>query len=160
MESSTQQRQSATAFLASVEILSCFTEEELDQLAQALEKRTFAFGDSVCSAGDAAEGLYVVKSGSVRVFSEEHGKETSMGVRKAGEVFAEVAMLRPWRHELSARAALKTELWFVPRAAIEPILVRNAAALDFINNYVAISSAGGLVARLFDLRGKVSKPEL
>jgi subfamily B ATP-binding cassette protein HlyB/CyaB len=25
---------------------------------------------------------------------------------------------------------------------------------------VAISSAGGLVARLFDLRGKVSKPEL
>jgi subfamily B ATP-binding cassette protein HlyB/CyaB len=30
----------------------------------------------------------------VRVFGEEHGKEISMGVRKAGEVFAEVAMLR------------------------------------------------------------------
>jgi hypothetical protein len=37
----------------------------------------------------------VIKSGSVRVFGEEHGKEISMGVRKAGEVFAEVAMLRP-----------------------------------------------------------------
>src|SRR5690606_25599544 len=83
-----------------------------------------------------------------------------MGVRKSGEVFAEIAMLRPYRHELSARAALKTELWFIPRAAIEPVIARNGAALDFINNYVAISSAGGLVARLFDLRGKVDKPEL
>lgn len=160
MDSSTQQGQASSAFLASVDILSSFTPAELDQLAEAVEPRAYAFGDTVCSAGDAADGLYLVKSGSVRLFSEEHGKETSMGVRKAGEVFAEVAMLRPHRHELSARAALKTELWFLPRAAIEPVLARNPAALDFINNYVAISSAGGLVARLFDLRGKVSKTEL
>ena len=122
--------------------------------------RFFAFGDSVCNAGEPADGLYVIKSGSVRVFSEEHGKEISMGVRKAGEVFAEIAMLRSYRHELSARAALKTELWFIPRTAIEAVIAHNPAALDFVNNYVAISSAGGLVARLFDLRGKVSKAEL
>jgi ATP-binding cassette subfamily B protein len=168
MDTSTQQGQAegsstssaAGGFLASVEILSAFTPQELEQLAEAVEPRAYAFGDTICNAGEAAEGLYVVKSGSVRVFSEEHGKETSMGVRKTGEVFAEVAVLRPSQHELSARAALKTELWFIPRAAFEPLLARNAAALDFINNYVAISSAGGLVARLFDLRGKVSKPEL
>jgi ATP-binding cassette subfamily B protein len=160
METSAQQRPAASEFLASVEILSVFTPQELDQLAEAIETRSYAFGDTICSAGDAADGLVVIKSGSVRVFGEEHGKETSMGVRKAGEVFAEVAMLRPYRHELSARAALKTELWFIPRSAIEPVVARNAAALDFINNYVAIASAGGLVARLFDLRGKVSKPEL
>jgi len=160
METSAQQRPAASAFLATVEILSVFTPEELDQLAEAIEPRAYAFGDTICSAGEAADGLFVIKSGSVRVFGEEHGKETSMGVRKAGEVFAEVAMLRPYRHELSARAALKTELWFIARSAIEPVVARNGAALDFINNYVAISSAGGLVARLFDLRGKVSKPEL
>lgn len=160
MDSLAQQQQSPAAFLAAVEILSVFTAEELERLAAALETRSYAFGDTICKAGDPADGLYVVRSGSVRVFSEEHGKETSMGVRKAGEVFAEIAMLRSYRHELSARAALKTELWFIPRAAIEPVVGRNPAALDFINNYVAISSAGGLVAKLFDLRGKVSKPEL
>ena len=69
-------------------------------------------------------------------------------------------LLRDYRHELSARAALKTELWFIPRAAIEPVIAHNAVALDFVNNYVAVSSAGGLVARLFDLRGKLSKAEL
>jgi ATP-binding cassette subfamily B protein len=160
MESLAQQQQSPAEFLAAVEILSIFTAEELERLASAIEIRSYAFGDTVCKAGDAADGLYIVRTGSVRVFSEEHGKETSMGVRKTGEVFAEIAMLRSYRHELSARAALKTELWLIPRAAIEPVVGRNPAALDFINNYVAISSAGGLVAKLFDLRGKVSKPEL
>jgi ATP-binding cassette subfamily B protein len=160
MDAVAQQQQSPAEFLAAVEILSVFTAEELERLAAAIETRAYAFGDTICSAGDAAEGLYIIRAGSVRVFSEEHGKETSMGVRKAGEVFAEIAMLRSYRHELSARAALKTELWFIPRTAIEPVVARNPAALDFINNYVAVSSAGGLVARLFDLRGKVSKPEL
>lgn len=160
MDSVAKQEQSPAEFLAAVEILSVFTAEELETLAAAIETRAYAFGDTICSAGDAADGLVVIRSGSVRMFSEEHGKETSMGVRKAGEVFAEIAMLRSYRHELSARAALKTELWFIPRTAIEPVVARNPAALDFINNYVAVSSAGGLVARLFDLRGKVSKPEL
>ena len=160
MDSLAQQQQSPAEFLAAVEILSVFTAEELDKLAAAIETRNYAFGDTICKAGDAADGLYIIRSGSVRVFGEEHGKETSMGVRKTGEVFAEIAMLRSYRHELSARAALKTELWFIPRGAIEPVIGRNPAALDFINNYVAISSAGGLVAKLFDLRGKVSKPEL
>jgi subfamily B ATP-binding cassette protein HlyB/CyaB len=154
------QQQTAADFLASVEILSVFTRDELERLAAAIETRFCAFGDSVCHAGDAADGLYVIKSGSVRVFSEEHGKETSMGVRKAGEVFAEIAMLRSSRHELSVRASLKSELWFIPRSAIEAVITRNPAALEFVSNYVAISSAGGLMARLFDLRGKVSKDEL
>jgi subfamily B ATP-binding cassette protein HlyB/CyaB len=160
MDSLAPKQQTPAEFLSSVEILSVFTAEELAELAGAIETRSFAFGDTVCTAGEPAEGLYVIHSGSVRVFSEEHGKEISMGVRKSGEVFAEIAMLRSYRHEVSARAALKTELWFIPRTAFQPLIGRNPAALDFINNYVAISSAGGLVARLFDLRNKVNKAEL
>jgi ATP-binding cassette subfamily B protein len=160
MDSLAQKQQSPAEFLSAVEILSVFPADELEHLAAAIETRFYAFGDTVCNAGEPADGLFVIKSGSVRVFSEEHGKEISMGVRKNGEVFAEIAMLRSYRHELSVRAALKTELWFIPRTAIEPVIGRNPAALDFINNYVAISSAGGLVARLFDLRGKVNKTEL
>jgi ATP-binding cassette, subfamily B, bacterial HlyB/CyaB len=159
MEASAQQ-QSPAEFLASVEILSPFSRDELERLASAAQVRAYAFGDTICKAGEPAEGLCVVRSGSVRVFSDEHGKEISIGVRKAGEVFGDIAMLRDAPHELSARAALKTELWFIPRAAIEAVLAENPVALDFVTSYVAISSAGGLVARLFDLRGKVSKDEL
>jgi ATP-binding cassette subfamily B protein len=152
--------QSPAQFLSSVDILSSFNDGELEQLAEAVQVRHYAFGDTVCKAGEPAEGLYVVKSGSVRVFSDEHGKEISIGVRKAGEVIGDIAMLREVHHELSARASLKTELWFIPRTAIEPVLAHNPVARDFVTSYVAISSAGGLVARLFDLRGKVGKEEL
>nr|WP_116320908.1 peptidase domain-containing ABC transporter [Cupriavidus sp. P-10] len=147
-------------FLASVEILSVLTPEELARLADAAQVLTFGFGDTVCNAGDAAPGLFIVKSGSVRVFNEEHGKEISMGVRKAGEVFADIALLREYRHESSVRASGKTELLMIPRSVAEPLVAGNPAALSFVTSYVAISSAGGFVARLFDLRGKLDKQEL
>ncbi|MEO8409520.1 MAG: peptidase domain-containing ABC transporter [Propionivibrio sp.] len=154
------QAQSLADFLSSVEILSPFTRDEIEKLAARTESRFFSFGETVCNAGDAATGLFVIRSGSVRVFTEEQGKEISMGVRKAREVFAEIAMLRDTRHESSVRASLKTELLFIPHEAIEPVIAGNATALAFVTSYVAISSAGGFVARLFDLRGKVDKNEL
>jgi len=160
MEAASPDLQSLADFLSTVEILSPFTREELERLAEHAQTLTFAFGDTVCTAGDPAGGLFVIKAGSVRIFSEEHGKEVSMGVRKVREVFAELAMLRDHRHEASVRASGKTELLFIPRGVIEPVIAQNPAALTFITSYVAISSAGGFVAKLFDLRGKLDKTEL
>jgi ATP-binding cassette, subfamily B, bacterial HlyB/CyaB len=154
------QLQSLTDFLASVEVLSPFTRDELERLADHAESRFFAFGETVCNAGETADGLFVVRSGSLRLFTEAHGKEVSIGVRKERDVFAEIAMLRDFRHESSVRASVKTELLFIPRRVIAPIAARNSAALAFVTSYVAINSAGGFVARLFDLRGKVNKNEL
>lgn len=147
-------------FLSTVEILSPFTREELERIAEHVQSRFYSFGETVCNVGDAADGLYVIKTGSVRIFTEEHGKEISMGVRKTSEVFADIAMLRPYVHESSVRSSGKTELLFIPRAAIEPIIAGNQAALAFVASYVAINSAGGFVAQLFDLRGKLNKQEL
>jgi subfamily B ATP-binding cassette protein HlyB/CyaB len=152
--------QTLAGFLASVEILSPLSPAELDILAEQAQSRFYAFGDTVCSAGEPAAGLFVVKTGSVRVFTEENGKEISMGVRKTGEVFAEIAMLREHQHESSVRASGKTELLVIPREVLAPLIAGNMAARDFVTSYVAISSAGGFVTKLFDLRGKVSKAEL
>lgn len=152
--------QSLAEFLGTVELLAPFSRAALESLATQAQSRFFAFGDSICHAGEAADGLFVVKAGSVRVFTEERGKETSLGVRKTGEVISELAMLREHRHEYSVRSSGKSELLFIPRTAIAPLLAQNPAAQDFIASYVAISSAGGLVARLFDLKGKVDRREL
>jgi ATP-binding cassette, subfamily B, bacterial HlyB/CyaB len=150
----------AVDFLSTVEILSPFSRDELERLAAQAESRHFAFGETVCNAGEPADGLFVIKSGSVRIFTEERGKEISMGVRKTGEIFADIAMLRNYLHESSVRASAKTELLFIPRTAIEPVIGANADALAFVTSYVAISSAGGFVTQLFDLRSKLNKAEL
>ncbi|MGN6317138.1 peptidase domain-containing ABC transporter [Trinickia sp.] len=152
--------QSLAEFLSTVEPLSLFTREELERLANAAQRRAFAFGDTVCRNGERSDGLIVVRTGSVRLFTEEGGKETSLGVRKAGEAFSEIAMLRDHRSEASVRASSKAELLVIPRMAIEAELALNEAARAFVTSYVAISSAGGFVARLFDLRGKLSRAEL
>jgi ATP-binding cassette subfamily B protein len=157
---STPNLQARADFLSSVEILSSFARAEIERLAGRAESRTFAFGETVCSAGEPADGLFVVKSGSVRVFTEENGKEISMGVRKEREAFGEIAMLREYRHESSVRASVKSELLFIPRQAIAPLLSRNPSAQAFVTSYAAINSAGGFVARLFDLRGKVDRGEV
>jgi subfamily B ATP-binding cassette protein HlyB/CyaB len=147
-------------FLGSVEIFSAFSVEELKELAEHAESQHYDFGDSVYNAGDPGDGLYVIRSGAVRIFTEEHGKEISMGLRKEGEVFAELAVLRDYPHESSVRSSSKTELLFFPRAAFAPVLARSEAAQSFISSYVAISSLGGFVSRLFNLRGKVKKHEI
>jgi ATP-binding cassette subfamily B protein len=151
---------SLASFLATVEILSPLSRDEIEQLAQHAESRRYGFGETVCNAGDVADGLYVVRTGSVRIFTEEHGKEISMGLKKERETFADIAMLRDYRHESSVRSSGKTELLFIPRRAIEPVIAKNPAALAFATSYVAIASAGGFVAKLFDLRGKLDKAEL
>jgi ATP-binding cassette subfamily B protein len=83
-----------------------------------------------------------------------------MGVRKAGDVFGEMAVVRDYPHESSVRASSKTELLFFPRARFAAVLQRNRDAQTFVASYVAISSLGGFVSRLFKLRGKVDKNEI
>jgi subfamily B ATP-binding cassette protein HlyB/CyaB len=146
--------------IGSVEIFSAFTPEELKTLASRTESRHFEFGDAIYNAGDPGEGIFVIRSGAVRIFTEEQGKEISMGVRKEGEVIGELAILRQQPYESSVRASSKTELIFLPRDIFGPLLQKNRAAHDFIASCVAISSAGGFVARLFNLRGKVGKADV
>ena len=85
--------ESLVEFLATVEIFSTLSPAELERLSAQAESKTYDFGETVFNAGDRGEGLFVIRSGTVRIFTERQGKEISMGVRKQGEVFAEVAAI-------------------------------------------------------------------
>src|SRR4051812_30767381 len=107
-QSSTPELQARVEFLASVDLLSTLTRAAIETLAQSVQSRHLAFGDAVCTAGEAATGLFIVKSGSIRVFAADGEKETSLGIRKTGEVLGEMAILRDYKHEWSARSSGKT----------------------------------------------------
>ena len=159
-QSSTEEIQARVEFLASVDLLSALTRTAIETLANSAQSRLLAFGDTVCTAGEVAGGLFIVKSGSIRVFASDGEKETSLGLRKAGEVLGEMAILREYKHEWSARSSGKTELLFIPREVIGPLVTSNPTARAFIADRVAISSAGGMISHLFDLKSKVDKAEL
>ncbi|MBL8267717.1 ABC transporter transmembrane domain-containing protein [Steroidobacter sp.] len=147
-------------FLGTVEMFSAFSRAELQQLATYVDSRWYEFGEPVFEIGQKNAGLYVVRSGTVRLFSEESGKEVSQGVRKAGDVLAEIGALREHPHDVAARASAKSEILFLSREAIAPVLANNKDAAAFLSSYSAIRMAGGVVSRLFELKGKVDHNEL
>jgi ATP-binding cassette, subfamily B, bacterial HlyB/CyaB len=151
---------SRAEFLASIDLLSALTPREIKRLAESAEPRMLAFGDTVCTAGEEALGMLIVKSGSIRVFAAHGDKEVSLGLRKTGEVLGEMVMLRDYRHEWSARASGKSELLFIPRSVIGPIVAGNSAACALVSSRVVINSAGSLISQLFDLKSKIDGSEL
>ncbi len=152
--------ESLTSFLESVSVFSAFTRAEIAKLAALADVQRYNCGDSVYKAGEPSKGLYVIRSGVVRIFTVEEEKEISMGVRKEGAVFSETGILGSFPHESSVRASGKTELLFFDRKAIDPILRANRNAQSFVQKYVAIASLGGFISRMFDLRGKVDAREI
>ena len=61
---------------------------------------------------------------AVKLLAAHGEKEVSLGLRKTGEVLGEMVMLREYRHEWSARASAKSELLFIPRSVIGPIVAQ------------------------------------
>jgi len=120
-----------------------------------------AFGDAVCTAGEVATGLLIVKSGSIRVFAAEGDKERSLGVRKKGEVVGEMSMLREYRHEWSARASGQGRAVGHPPCCHWPDTDRQRPQ-PVPSSPAAWPSvtAGGMINQLFDLKTQVDKSEL
>ncbi len=155
-----QDTRSIADFLAGVELCSNFRSEHLESLAEQVKVERYEFGDNVFDAGDEGTGVYVLRKGTVRIFTNDDGKEISMGVRKAGDVVAELGALRTFRHESSVRASSSAELLFVSHEALAPLLAADRDAAAFVTSYVAIRAAGGVVSRLFDLKGKADKADV
>ena len=69
-----------------------------------------------------------------------------MGVRKEREVFADIAMLREYRHESSVRSSGKTELLFIPRSVIEPVISTQSGGAR-VRHELCRDQLGGRVRR-------------
>ncbi len=120
--------ESDSQFLADVEALSAFSQNELSQLSAHVQNKYYEFGDDILKAGDICDGLYIVKSGRVRLFITERGKDKSIGIRKAGETFGEIAVIEPGPAVFSVRASAKSEVLFIPSDAIEVLSDKNKKA--------------------------------
>ncbi len=146
--------------LAGIELLAPIGRSDLEHLAARAEIQTYDLGDTIFTAGEPGLGLYIVKSGMVRLLATEGGKDISIGIRRAGELLAETAALRDYRFEFTARASGKTELVFVPRDVIASTLARHPVVGGLLARQASINAAGGFISQLFQLRGKVDKDEL
>ena len=72
--------------------------------------RVYADGDVIFAEGARADEMYVIRSGKVRIFRDQGGKQTTLATLKPGEFFGEMGMFEGKPRSAAAQAIGPTEI--------------------------------------------------
>jgi thioredoxin reductase/CRP-like cAMP-binding protein/Fe-S-cluster-containing hydrogenase component 2 len=112
------------------------SEEEVDFLVEGAVIKRYAANDTLFAEGDKADGLYLIRRGSVTVSRTIAGKEVVMSYVAAGNYIGEMALLSEAPRSATVRAAVPTECVMLEAARFVEVVSRNT------------SMRGGVDARL------------
>lgn len=102
--------------LKRTQLFAQLAEPELSSLARRASFRQYARNELLFSEGEACTGLYVVASGSVRIFkTSSGGREHVLAVEGPGASFAELPVFDGGTYPASAVASADTVLVFLTR---------------------------------------------
>lgn len=154
-----------SSYLDKVELFTGLTPPQLERLAQAALPRTYMPGTIIVNEGDEGHGLYVIQSGSLKVFLlDENGRELTLTLLWPGEYFGELALIDDAPRSASVMTRERTELLHIPRTAFNALLdAHPACARVVMKNLVAriraltdnvrglaLDDVFGRLSRLFD----------
>lgn len=102
--------------LAHIDLFSTLDKKELQVLAKSCHERTFKSGTTIFSQGDTGVGLYVIKSGKIRLTqaSSQDRAEIDLGTAGTGEVMGEMALLDDLPRSATATAESDVEVLVLP----------------------------------------------
>lgn len=123
-------------FLKQTVLFSEIPDSDLRQISQDIIERHFKAGEVIFHEGDAGELLYLVKSGSVRIFVNGlDGSETSVIlVGRAGQMFGELAVIDGLPRSATAVAMSPTILCTLNRETFRAHMRRYPQiGLNFMN---------------------------
>ena len=97
--------------LSRIPLFKRLTPEELEQLAQEVDQVRFDADETIFNEQDKGDALYVVESGSVRIWVlDEDVKPVTLAELKPGEFFGELAVLDRGPRSTNATAIVETAL--------------------------------------------------
>ena len=90
--------------LAKFYLFSMFSEEQLKELAEITEKKTYKQNDHVYERGDRAKHLFVVNEGLVSLRRFEPGDDVGIAfeIRESGGLFGAASFMNPQHYTLTA----------------------------------------------------------
>jgi CRP-like cAMP-binding protein len=142
------------ADLTKISLFRGLRNEDLRSLGERSEVRTLPANAMLLKEGDAAEALFVILRGKVKVWlTDGHGKELVVDVRSAGQYVGEM-MLDDNPRSASVSTLEPSEFVVVPRADFKALLGRNPdVALQVIRNLIRLTR-GHNVKTLEDVRNR------
>jgi len=134
-------------------------ESDLASLVEGAQIKMYAAGDPLFSEGDPADGLYLLRRGSVTVSRKLGGHEVVLSYVAAGNYVGEMALLNDLPRMASVRAAVSTEAIILDGARFKDVVNRQPALraemearqLERIRSNVTMESQavqGGLIGYL------------
>ncbi len=105
-------------------------ESELNYLLQGATIKRYKAGDVLFHQGDKADGLYLIRRGSVMISRMAGGKEDVMSYVVTGNYFGEMALISDKPRSTTARAASATEVVLLKAPVAIEVLERNTDLRD------------------------------
>jgi CRP-like cAMP-binding protein/thioredoxin reductase/Fe-S-cluster-containing hydrogenase component 2 len=110
-------------------LASCFgtalAEEQVSELVKGAEERCFATGEPLFHQGDAADGLYWLRRGSVTISHRNKDKEVVAAYLAAGNYVGEMALISGQPRSATVRAAAPTETVLLQASHFRAMIDRN-----------------------------------
>ncbi len=114
-------------FLGGVEIFKQLTPPQLERLSVSAVELSFPVGD-IFSDNDDADGLYIIKTGMVKVTkaaAETSGVEAVLAILKPGNSFGELSLIDGLPRSANVAAMAPTVCYFLPRDSFTLVLREN-----------------------------------
>lgn len=106
-----KQSDSLAYFLGTVPVFAELKAKELALLEKLMHLREYAPFETVFEMGDPGSGMYVIRSGRVKIFShDETGAEEELAVLGPGDFFGETTLTAPAARTAAASTLERTEL--------------------------------------------------
>ena len=120
--------------LARIPIFKRLEPHELEHLAEEVDQVNFKAGDVIFNEHDRGDSLYVVETGSVRIWViDEDVKEVTLAELKPGDFFGELAVLDRGERSSSATAIVDTHLHRLSSDDFQKFLMEHPdASIDVI----------------------------
>lgn len=94
-----------------VPIFNHLTAEEMQEIVKTTKSATYPRGNTIYSAGESSEGLYIVHKGRVKIYRlSESGKEQLVRILEPGDFTGELSLFSASIHDAYAEAMASTEL--------------------------------------------------
>jgi ATP-binding cassette subfamily B protein len=113
------------AFLRATTIFGTTSPRQMQLLVLALENKLAAVGEYLIHQGDAADGLYLLEKGKLRVFRDEDPNRT-IALLESGAVVGEIGLMRHEKRMASVVAESPSTVWFLSRSAFDALLTQDA----------------------------------
>lgn len=120
--------------LARVPLFKRLEPHELEHLAEDIDQVNYKAGETIFNEHDLGDGLYVVETGSVRIWvMDEDVSEVTLAELKPGDFFGELAVLDRGERSSSATALVDTHLHKLSSDAFQQFLIEHPdASVDVI----------------------------